>query len=261
MTSGQASERAFVIVATLLFAASAAATIAWCSSMSAMPEMPMPGGWAMSMTWMPQHGRPWFGAAGSFVGMWVVMTVAMMLPSLMPTLWRYRRTLRNADERRLGRLTAVLGVGYLFVWAVFGMLVFALGVAWAAVAMAQPALARAMPIAAGVVVSIGGTLQFTEWKARHLVGCRDVAGVSGRPGDVSAAWRHGVRLGLHCGCCSAGFTAILLVIGVMNPGAMAVVGLALTIERLVAGDRVPRGIGAVAVAVGLLMIARAVSGA
>ena len=47
-----ASERAFFGVSALLFAASAAATIVWCASMSAMGEMEMPGGWTMSMVWL-----------------------------------------------------------------------------------------------------------------------------------------------------------------------------------------------------------------
>jgi len=40
---------AFFGVSALLFAGSAAVTIVWCASMSAMGEMPMPGGWTMSM--------------------------------------------------------------------------------------------------------------------------------------------------------------------------------------------------------------------
>jgi hypothetical protein len=42
----------FLGVSALLFAASAAVTIVWCTSMSAMGEMPMPGGWTMSMAWI-----------------------------------------------------------------------------------------------------------------------------------------------------------------------------------------------------------------
>jgi hypothetical protein len=37
-----ASEQAFLGVSALLFAISAAVTIVWCASMSAMGEMPMP---------------------------------------------------------------------------------------------------------------------------------------------------------------------------------------------------------------------------
>jgi len=43
VVSERASEQAFLGVSALLFAASAAVTIAWCASMSAMGEMPMPG--------------------------------------------------------------------------------------------------------------------------------------------------------------------------------------------------------------------------
>ena len=35
---------------------------------------------------MPMSGHTWLGAAASFLGMWVVMMVAMMLPSLVPML-------------------------------------------------------------------------------------------------------------------------------------------------------------------------------
>jgi predicted metal-binding membrane protein len=48
--------------------------------------------------------------------MWVVMMVAMMLPSLLPMLWRYRQAVGRTGETHLGRLTALVGVGYLFVW-------------------------------------------------------------------------------------------------------------------------------------------------
>ena len=39
----------FLGVSALLFAASAAVTIIWCASMSAMGEMLMPGGWTMCL--------------------------------------------------------------------------------------------------------------------------------------------------------------------------------------------------------------------
>src|SRR5439155_4659683 len=80
--SERASEQAFLSVSALLFAASVAVTIVWCARMSAMGEMPMPGGWTMSMAWMRMPGQTWPGAAASFLCMWVVMMVAMMLPSL-----------------------------------------------------------------------------------------------------------------------------------------------------------------------------------
>ncbi|HVG10621.1 MAG TPA: DUF2182 domain-containing protein [Thermoanaerobaculia bacterium] len=252
------SQRAFFGTSALLFTASAALTIAWCASMPAMSGMRMPGGWTMSMAWMRMSGQTWPGAAASFLGMWIVMMVAMMLPSLVPMLWRYRQAVGRTGETRLGRLTALVGVGYFSVWIAFGMAVFPLGVALAAVAMQQPALARAVPAAAGMVVLIVGALQLTDWKARHLACCREAPG-RGRtlPADAGTAWRHGLRLGLHCSYCCAGLTAILLVIGVMDLRAMAVVAAAITAERLApAGERVARATGAVAFGAGLFLIAR-----
>ncbi len=260
MVSERASQLAFFGGSALLFAASAVGTIVWCASMLAMGDMPMPGGWMMSMAWMRMPGQTWPDVAASFLGMWVVMMVAMMLPSLVPMLWRYRQAVASSGETRLGWLTALVGAGYFFVWTVFGMAVFPLGVALAAVEMQLPGLSRAVPIAVGVVVVIAGALQFTAWKAHHLACCRTAPG-RGRTlrADAGTAWQHGLRLGLHCSYCCAGLIAILLVIGVMDLRAMAVVTAAITIERLApSGARVARAIGAVVVGAGLFVIARAV---
>ena len=213
----------------------------------------------MSMAWMRMPEQTWPGVAATFLGMWVVMMVAMMLPSLVPMLWRYRQAVFITAETRLGWLTAFVGAGYFFVWTVFGMAAFPLGVALSAIEMRQPAVARAVPIAAGVVVLIAGALQFTAWKVRQLACCREAPG-PGRtlPADAGTAWRHGLHLGLHCSRCCAGLIAILLVIGVMDLRAMAVVMAAITVERLApAGERVARAVGAVVIGAGLFLIARA----
>jgi predicted metal-binding membrane protein len=191
--------------------------------------------------------------------MWVVMMVAMMLPSLVPMLQRYREAVDRTGGARLGRLTAVVGAGYFLVWTVFGMTVFPVGVALAAIEMQRGELARAVPIAAGVVVVLAGALQFTGWKARHLACCREMP-VYNRmlEADAGTAWRHGLRLGLHCVQCCAGLMAILLVIGVMDLRAMAAVAAAITIERVgPASRRVALAIGAVVIGAGLAVLARA----
>src|SRR5258708_810660 len=259
MASERVSQRAFFCVSALLFAVSTAVTIQWCASMSAMGEMRMPGGWTISMAWMRMPGQSWPGAAASFLGMWVVMMVAMMLPSLIPMLGRYRQAVGGTGGARLGRLTALVGAGYFFVWTALGVVAFPLGVALAALEMQQPALARAVPIAVGVVVLIAGALQFTVWKAHHLACCREAPGPGHTlPADAGTAWRHGLRLGLHCSSCCAGLTAILLVIGVMDLRAMAAAAAALTAEGLApAGGRGARATGPAAVGVGLFLIARA----
>jgi predicted metal-binding membrane protein len=259
MISERASQRTFFGITALLFAASAAATIFWGASMSAMGEMPMPGGWTMSMAWMRMPGQTWFGAAESFLGMWAVMMVAMMLPALVPMLWRYRQAVGRTDATLLGWLTALVGLGYFFVWLMFGMAIFPMGVALAAVEMQMPVLARAVPMAAGVIVLIAGALQFTAWKAHHLACCREAPGRGHTvPADASMAWRLGLQHGLHCSCCCAGLMVILLVIGVMDLRVMVLVGAAITVERLApASEHIARAIGIVAIGAGVFLSARA----
>jgi len=257
--SWQASERMFLAASALLFAASAAVTIVWCASMSSVDDMSMPGGWTMSMAWMRMPGQTWPGAAASFLGMWIVMMVTMMLPSLVPMLLRYRQAVSATGETRLVGLTALVGAGYFSMWSAFGIVVFPLGAALATVEMQQPGLARAVPIVVGVIVLIAGMLQFTDWKTHHLACCQE-APTRGSVllSDVGVAWRHGLRLGLHCMYCCASLMAILLVVGVMDLRAMAVVTAAITVERLAPdGKRVARAIGAVVVLAGLLVIGRA----
>ena len=258
MASERASQQVFFGAATLLFAACAVLTIGWCTSMSSM-AMSMPGGWTMSMMWMPMPGQTWLNAAASFLGMWVVMMVAMMLPSLVPMLHRYRRAVAGAGAARLGRLTALVGAGYFLVWAAFGLIAFPLGVALGALAMEQPAVARVVPHLVGAVVVIAGALQFTAWKARHLACCREApACPCALLADSRTAWRHGVRLGLHCCYCCAGLTAMLLAIGAMELRMMTVVTAAITVERLApSGERAARIIGAILIAAGIVLFARA----
>ncbi|HEX5049650.1 MAG TPA: DUF2182 domain-containing protein [Gammaproteobacteria bacterium] len=270
------SDRAFLAVAALLFLGSAALTIRWCASMAAMGEMVMPGGWAMSMTWMRMPGQTWPGAAASFVAMWAAMTAAMMLPSLVPMLRRYRcaaavgpdrapaiaalpPSLAVGREMRLGALTALVAAGYFCVWTVLGAAVFAVGAALASLAMREPALARLVPAAAGAVVALAGGWQLCAWKERQLTRCRGTVppGIPALRADARTAWRHGLRLGLRCTSCCAGLTTTLLAVGVMDLRAMAAVAVATSVERLApGGERAARVVGVLTVGAGLLTIGR-----
>jgi predicted metal-binding membrane protein len=228
-----------------------------------MGDMEMPGGWTMSMMWMRMPGQTWPGAAASFLAMWIVMMMAMMLPSLVPILRRYRRTLAAASSANLAGPTAIASAGYFVAWTLFGIAVYPMGVALASLEMRLPALARAVPLLVGVVVVIAGMLQFSPWKAHQLACCRcALCGGDALAADGGAALRHGLRLGVRCCCCCANLMAILLVVGVMDFLTMAVVTIAITVERLAPdARRAMRAIGAVAVGAGLVLIARSVGAA
>jgi len=107
------------------------------------------------------------------------------------------------------------------------------------------------------VVIAAGVWQFTPWKTRQLACCRHTIDCGGdiQPSHA-AAWRHGVKLGLRCVYCCASLTAVLIVIGVMDLLAMALVTTAISAERLMpARLRVARVVGAVLVFMGMGMLA------
>ena len=197
------------------------------------------------------------GTTVAFAAMWMAMMVAMMLPSLAPALRAHHRAAgRPGMSLRPGWSTAAMAVGYYAVWAAVGIALLPLGAALAEVERRVPALDHTAPLVVGVVVLAAGALQLTAWKAHHLACCRSA------PTPGANAWRDGVRLGVHCALSCAGPMAVLLAVGMMDLGAMAVVTAAITTERLALdGTRAARGIGALAIAVGVVLVARAAFGA
>jgi predicted metal-binding membrane protein len=255
MTNTRRPDRAFFGISALAFAASAAVTAIWCGSMSAMPDMEMPGGWTMSMAWMRMPGQSWSGAAATYLGMWTLMMVAMMLPVLVPMLARFRDAHRR--DASLDRKTAVVAAGYFAVWLLIGLAAYPLGVAVNEAAMRVPALSRAIPFATAIVVLCAGILQFTRWKARTLARCRETANCCSEV-PRETPWRHGLQLGIRCARCCLGPTAVLLVVGVMDLRAMALATAAIAGERLLpAGERVARYTGSIMVAAGLYLLTMA----
>ncbi|KVL41958.1 hypothetical protein WS98_04720 [Burkholderia territorii] len=240
------------------------ATLAQHASMDAMGGMPMPGGWTLSAGWLGPCGWRAGRAFAAFARMWGAMTVTMMLPVLAPVLWRYRQCLGPVGAARAAWLVALVGAGYFTVWMALGALVFPGGTALAAVAVRLPALAAAMPFAAGAVVLGAGMLQFSGWKARRLAGCRHASddACERRPGAAAAiAWRCGVRTALHCGACCGNLMAVALAAGMMDLRVMAAVTVAIAAERLApAGERVARIVGGLAVGAGAAMIVCAAAG-
>lgn len=253
------SRSIFLGISVLLLIAGSTAAIAWCGSMASMGEVPMAGGWTMSMAWLPMCGQTWSGTALSLTGMWAVMMVPMMLPSLVPMLWRYRQAIGPTGEMPLGGLTILAGLGYFFIWTLFGAALFPLGISLAGAAMRLSWLARAVPMTAGLIVLGAGLLQLTAWKAHHLARCRTGPGqgVTLRA-DADTACRYGLSLGIHCWLSCVGWTAALLALGALDWRVMAGVAIAVTVERLAPnGERAARAVGAVAIGIGLLVIMRA----
>jgi predicted metal-binding membrane protein len=171
---------------------------------------------------MEMPGQTWPAAAVTFLGMWTLMTAAMMLPSLLPMLVRYRRDVIGASGMHAGILTVVVALAYFGMWVAIGVLVFPFSVV----------IGRVHPLAGGGLVTAAIAYQFTRWKVRDLACCRHMlVHAYPRSPDAGVAWHAGVRYGLHCARCCANLMVIPLVPGMMNMGVMLVVGAVIAAER------------------------------
>jgi predicted metal-binding membrane protein len=205
------------------------------------------------MAGMNMHQETWYSGAAAYVG----MMLPMMLPSLVPMLSQYRRSLRGAASNQMSKLTALVGVGYFAVWAVIAVAAYAAGAVVLAIEMRSGSVALWLPLAAGGVLLGAGGVQFTSWKARQLVLCREDEGCGyALSANVFGAWRHGLRLGLRCSLCCGSLMLALLAIGAMDRVAMGAITLAISAERLAAAPiRVARAAGVAIILAGVLTIA------
>lgn len=249
----------FLGMLALVFAAAVAGTVLQCVAMSATAGVPMPGGWTLSMTWLRMPGQSWLDAGASFVAMWLLMMVAMMLPGLVPVLDGHRRAVGRAGARRPAGLTALVAAGYFATWTAIGVGVYLVCATLAHVAVRWPDAARAAPAFVAGVVLLAGVLQITPWKKRQLACSREDVRCGRRlPPRADAALRHGLLVGAHCGVCCAGLMAVQVVLGIMDLRVMAVVAAVINLERLApVGGRIARFTGAVTIAGGLALMARA----
>lgn len=232
----RASERATYAAVLGVFVVAATLTIFFTRSMSG--GMPMPGNWTMSMMWMVMPGQTWITAALAFVGMWLAMMVAMMLPSALPMLLLYRRAAAFRGESRLSALTLAVGTGYFLVWAVFGVLAYVGGTTISRAVMTWLVLSRIVPLAAGGALVLAGIYQLTPWKSACLKHCRDPLLLVAH--HLHGGWRGALRLGIHhgvfCAACCWGLMLIQLVLGTMNITVMAAVAVIIALEKVL-----PRG--------------------
>jgi predicted metal-binding membrane protein len=180
-------------------------------------------------------------------GGWVLMLSAMMLPTTLPLLDIFRRlTVRHADR---GMLTALVVVGYLAVWGLFGLAAHL--VDWGVVLLVRRSdwlVGNVWAIGAAVLAA-AGIYQFTELKYRCLDKCRAPLGFVVRhwrgAGKKSRALLLGARHGAFCvGCCWC-LMLLMFVVGSANIGWMLALGAVMAAgKNLPAGRRLAAPIGA-----------------
>jgi predicted metal-binding membrane protein len=176
------------------------------------------------------------GALGWFVGVWIVMMAAMMLPAVSPTVALYARMTR---ERGLARPVAFTG-GYLVVWGAAGLAAYVLFAAGKRVLGPDLAWHSGGRWFAGGLLVAAAVYELTPLKDVCLGKCRSPFGF------LLGTWRDGVRgatemgakHGAWClGCCWAMMIA-LFALGVMSLVWMAVVAALITVEKVLPWRRI-----------------------
>lgn len=190
----------------------------------------------MSMDISMPFMKPW-GLADTALNflMWVVMMVAMMIPSAAPMLLIYRAITQNQHQEN-SRLSStwLFLLGYLVDWA--GFSVAATLAQWGLhrAALLTPMMSSASPALGGALLIAAGIYQLTPLKDVCLSHCRTPMGFllgewrDGKLGPVVMGMRHG----LYCvGCCWM-LMALLFVGGVMNLVWVALMAAYFLIEKV-----------------------------
>jgi predicted metal-binding membrane protein len=166
------------------------------------------------------------GGLAWYVGIWVTMMAAMMLPSVAPMVLLFSRISRERARRGEAVVPAwVFSAGYFAVWTVYGLLGY--GVYRLVTAFDSGVLAwdRAGPYVAGAAIGAAGLYEVTPLKRVCLRHCRSPLHFvinSWRNGRIGAL-RMGVAHGAYCVGCCWGLMVILFALGVMSLLWMAVV--------------------------------------
>jgi predicted metal-binding membrane protein len=191
-----------------------------------------------------------------FVAGWTLMTVAMMLPTSLPLVAMFHVVTRQRQDGR--RLVAILLLGYLSVWALFGLTVHAGDLlVHAIVAQVTWLQSHAWILGASTLI-LAGAYQFTPWKYVCLEKCRTPRSFIMQYWRGHNDQRNALRLGMHHGlfCVGCCWTLMLLMftVGVGNFGWMLVLGAIMAMEKnLPWGRRISAPLGAILVTWGLVL--------
>jgi predicted metal-binding membrane protein len=189
------------------------------------------------------------GSLGWFLGIWLTMTAAMMLPSSAPMVLAYVRASPNA---RGGSFV----LGYLLAWTAYGLVAYAAFRLLAGAGFRWLEWHRGGAYMAGAAIAAAGLYQLSPLKRACLRHCRGPLRyvVYGWREGRSGALRMGAEHGLFCVGCCWGLMVALFALGVMSLFWTAVVAAAIFAEKVLPrGERLAAGLALVLVALGLLV--------
>jgi predicted metal-binding membrane protein len=189
------------------------------------------------------------GGLGWYLGIWVTMTAAMMLPSAAPMVLAYSSFSRS---RRSGAFVA----GYLAVWTLFGLAAYGVYRLVAGARLDWLQWEHGGPYVAGAALAAAGLYQLTPLKDVCLRHCRGPVRylVRGWREGRLGALRMGAEHGLFCVGCCWGLMLALFTLGVMSLFWTAVAAAVIFAEKVLPqGPPLTRMLAVALVVLGLLV--------
>jgi predicted metal-binding membrane protein len=168
-----------------------------------------------------------------FVGGWLLMTAAMMLPTTLPFVLLFRRLVARRPHPEL--LMLLLVAGYLAVWLAFGLAAHLLSIGLLALVRRSDWLTFNGWAIGALVLATAGLFQLSPLKQRCLAVCHApmpfiAARWQGRA-PLLESLRLGAAHGLFCvGCCWA-LMLLMFVVGTGSVGWMLVLGALMAAEK------------------------------
>jgi predicted metal-binding membrane protein len=193
-----------------------------------------------------------------YVGGWLLMSAAMMLPTTLPLLEIFRRVSAARADR--GLLLALVIAGYLGVWGAFGVVAHVADFGLHALVGRSVWLTFNGWLVGAGVLALAGLFQFSALKYRCLDECRTPQSFVIRHWRGRGERRHALLLGadhgLYCvGCCWA-LMLLMFVVGMGSVGWMLLLGAVMAAEKILPWGRrlsAPIGIGLLACATWLVV--------
>ncbi len=167
--------------------------------------------------------------------MWVVMMVAMMLPSALPMILFHAAAVRKINtDGSVAAAVASFAAGYIVVWTLFSVTATFAQAYLEHLALLSPMMVSESAQLGGVLLIAAGLYQMTPIKDVCLRQCRSplLFVVTHWRDGIGGAFRMGFRHGLFCVACCWLLMALLFVGGVMNLLLVAAIALFVLVEKL-----------------------------
>jgi predicted metal-binding membrane protein len=200
------------------------------------------------------------GGLGWYVGIWVTMMAAMMLPSAAPMVLFFSRVNREraVNDRTAAVPTWIFVGGYLIAWTVYGLAAFAVYRVAKELAPHFLSWNRGGRFVAGGALVLAGLYELTPLKDVCLRHCRGPLHfvVGGWRAGILGAMRMGFEHGLYCVGCCWGLMLALFALGAMSLTWMAVIAAVIFAQKVLPmGGRLVPVVAVAFVAIGIWMAA------